>query len=201
MALLAFVGLALALEIAPSPNWLRVFCVAMPAVILVFGFIGSAFNSRTVTYAFWITLLLLGTLHTVSRRSQQTTLASLPAGPVRTTSASAIKLRWMMNHTRPGEAIFQAAWPEIYLPLHLRNPLFIDVLETRDLTRPEYVEAAVRQLQAAPVRYILWTPRLNTPDPLEGEAAYHLVPFRTFLNERYQKVHTFADGDEVWELK
>jgi hypothetical protein len=71
----------------------------------------------------------------------------------------------------------------------------------RNVTRPEYVEAAVRQLQAAPVRYILGTPRLNSPDPLEGEAVYHLVPFRTFVNERYRKVHTFADGDEVWELK
>jgi hypothetical protein len=34
-----------------------------------------------------------------------------------------------MNHTRPGDTVFQAAWPGIYLPLHLRNPLFIDVLE------------------------------------------------------------------------
>jgi hypothetical protein len=201
-ALLAFVALALGLEVAGSPNWLRIFCVAMPAIILFFWFIEATLPPRTaITYLFWIMFMFLGAVHIFSRHHEQASLASLPAGPVMTTRANATKLNWLMHHTTPGDAIFEAAWPGIYLPLRLRNPLFIDVLETRDLTRPEFVAAAVRQLQAAPVRYIIWNSRLGSPNPLEGDAAYHLAPFREFLNSRYRLVQTFADGDEAWERK
>ena len=163
IALLAFVGLALALEVAPSPNWLRVLCVAMPAIILVFGYIEDAYP-RSRTLEFSITILLigtvsLGTLHTVSRRRQQTVVL-LPAGPVMTTSANAAKLRSLMNHTKPGDTIFQSGMAWIYCRCTCIIRCSSMSLETRNLTRPEYVEAAVRQLQAAPVRYI----RLGSED-------------------------------------
>jgi len=200
-ALLALAGLALAFEVTPSPNWLRIFCVAMPAVILSFWLIYQNARTRGVASCLAIAILVFALFQSYARRSHQTSVVSVPAGITKTTRDSAEKLNWLAQHTVPGEAVFQAAWPGIYLPLRLHNPLYIDVLESRNLTRPEFVESAVSQLETKPVRYILWTPRLNAPDPAEGETAYHLAPFREFLFDRYRRIHTFADGDELWEPK
>jgi hypothetical protein len=66
-------------------------------------------------------------------------------------------------------------------------------------TSPEYVELAIRQLETRPVRYVLWPPRLNAPDPFYGPGNYHVGPFRNFLQSHYHIVRTFPDDDEIWE--
>ena len=118
---------------------------------------------------------------------------------VATTSASAEKLNWLRDHTKPGDFFFQAGWPGLYLPLDLHNPVYLDALELGDQTRPEYVELSIRQLSGSRVQYVLWSPRLNSPDPYYGAEQYHLAPFRDYLNNHYHLVSSFSDQDEIWE--
>jgi len=202
VALLTLAGVALALEVAQSLNWLRVYCVSMPGIILLVWFLGTQNKFQLyATRLLWVGVLCLACLQTWSRHHQQNALAQLPAGTVGTTPLNAEKLLWLRDHTMPGESFFQAGWPGVYLPLDLHNPVFLDVLETGDQTRPEYVALTIQQLQSKRVQYILWSPRLDSTDIYQGPATYHLAPFRAFLGDHYQRVWTFPDQDEIWERR
>jgi hypothetical protein len=201
IVLLALVGLALLTEVALSPNWLRIFCVAMPGIILLLWMLG---RTRFYTYAaglLWAAVLCLASLQVWSRHHQASLTIELPAGKVAITPQTYEKLAWLTQHTQPGQDFFQAAWPGLYLPLGLRNPVYLDVLETGDQTRPQYVDLTISQLNAKQVRYILWSPRLDAPDSFNPPEAYHLTPFRQYLHNQYRRVWTFSDQDEIWERK
>jgi hypothetical protein len=59
----------------------------------------------------------------------------------------------------------------------------------------------MRQLDAKGVQYILWSPRLDLPDPEKGVADNHLTVFREYLEKHYRQVHDFPDADQLWERK
>ena len=97
---------------------------------------------------------------------------------------------------KPGSFFFQAAWPGMYVPLGVRNPLFIDAVGTNEQTRPEDVDVAIRQLQEREVRYVLWSKRLDL-----RHSGNSLAPLQTYLLNRYELVRVFASEDELWERK
>jgi hypothetical protein len=167
--LLTFIGLGMCIEVAQSPNWLRVYCVAAPAIILLVAILPASGRFWVqATRLMWLGVIGLALSQTWSRHRHQGTILRLPAGETAVVPASAEKLEWLAQHTRPGEEFFQAAWPGLYLPLQLRNPVFLDTLEWGNQTRPEYVDRSIRQLEAKQVRYILWSPHLNYPGPAPG---------------------------------
>lgn len=195
--LLAFVGAAMYLEVAQSPNWIRLYCVATPGIILLVWLLTNAVTDTLRGYA--TTVLLTGLIciaahQTWSRQVQQTMIEDLPAGRIATAASTGEKLAWLARHTTPGQLLFEARWVDLYLPLALRNPVFTDMLEGGHNSRPEFVDFSLRQLEAKPVQYIIWAPRLESP-------AYPFAKFREFLTERYQRVWTFPDQDEVWQRK
>lgn len=195
--LLAMVGAAMFLEVAPSPNWIRLYCVAVPGIILLMRLLSDAVTGasrRYVMLALWTGLTCLIAHQTWSRHLQHSVSESLPAGRVATAPGAAEKLAWLARHTTPGERFFEARWVDLYLPLALRNPVFTDMLEGGHNSRPEFVELSIGQLQAQPVQYIVWAPRLESP-------AYRFAEFHRFLVSRYQRVWAFPDQDEVWELR
>jgi hypothetical protein len=199
IVLLALVGLVMFLEITPTPSWLRLFCVAMPATILLVWLVIDAAGKYRVyaarlVWLGWIGVIGTACYQTSSRHLRQMIIEDLPGGRVITTPVAAQKLISLARLTRPGQFVFQAWWPGIYLPLAVRNPLFLDNLDTGYPIRPEYVQLAIRQLEAEPVQYILWSPELESP-------AYPFAEFRQFLGERYHPVLTFADQDILWERK
>jgi hypothetical protein len=147
----------------------------------------------------WIAIACLAISQVRSRYREQSVIVDTPAGVVATRTSTADKLLWIGARTRPGELFFQAGWSGLYLPLSLRNPAFFDMLENRDTTPPEYVQLTVRQLDDQNVQYILSSPSLEVPNPIDGPAAYHLAPFIQFLHQRYHRVWTFSDLDQVWE--
>ena len=106
-----------------------------------------------------------------------------------------------MQYTSPGQFFFQAAWPGMYVPLQLRNPVFLDVVGTGDGTRPQYVDQAIQQLETKRVRYVLWSARLGDLDNHERPQVDHLAPLRVYLRKRYERVQVFSDQDEVRERK
>ena len=85
------------------------------------------------------------------------------------------------------------------MPLRLSTPIYAEGFGTTDDTRPEFVRDGIHRLETIQVRYILWTPRLESPgDPTHPET-YHLAPFLDFLRKHYRRVLVFSDRDEIWE--
>jgi hypothetical protein len=197
IVLLTLVGSMMFLEVAQSPNSIRLYCVATPGIILFVRLLAVGLTSparRNAAIVIWTGLILLAAHQTWSRHLQQAMVLDLPAGRVATTPMTGGKLAWLSRHTTPGQFLFEARWVDVYLPLALRNPVFTDMLEGGHKSRDEFVDRSIRQLEAQRVQYIIWSPRLESP-------AYPFAKFREFLADRYQRVLTFPDQDEVWEHK
>jgi hypothetical protein len=197
IVLLTLVGSMMFLEVAQSPNWIRLFCVAVPGIILLVRLLAAGLTGparRYATIMIWTGLICLAAHQTWSRHVQQAMVLDLPAGRVATIPMTGGKLAWLTRHTTPGQFLFEARWVDVYLPLALRNPVFTDMLEGGHKSRDEFVDRSIRQLEARRVQYIIWAPRLESP-------TYPFAKFHEFLADRYQRVVTFPDQDEVWEHK
>jgi Dolichyl-phosphate-mannose-protein mannosyltransferase len=198
--MLTLVGLATGFEVALSPNWLRVYCVAAPGILLLVWVVSRTGRmQRHIACLMWIGLICLAAQQIRARHRDQSTVAQLPAGRVATFKPAAEKLVWVGQHTRPGDFFFQPAWPGVYLPLYLQSPTYAEAFNVTDETRPEYVTRSIDEVEARQVRYILWAPRLNGPRDAAHPESYHLTPFRDYMQKHYRMVWVFPDRDEVWE--
>jgi hypothetical protein len=196
VALLSMVGLSLLVEVAFSMNWLRVFAVSFAGVILLFWNADRAgVTRRYAVVLLWVALACVGVRQTMATYMHAHATIRLRGGNVITTPQASEKLRWLMLHTTPGEFFLQADWPGMYLPLRLRNPLFVDAITPGEETRSEDVASAIQQLERNRVQYILWPPRLESTASSKDTVS----PLRTYLHLNYTQVHTFADGDMIWE--
>lgn len=198
--LLTLAGLATAVEVAQSPNWLRVYCVAAPAIILLVWFADKAgILHRFLMGLMWVVVVCLAIVQIRGRHREQSQIVHIPTGTVASNRISAARLEWVAAHTHPGDFFFQAAWPGLYFPLQLRNPVFAGDFMPNDLTQPDLVADSIRQVDEKQVRYILWEPRLNSPLEPEHPETYHLAPFRDYMSKHYRRVYLFADQQEIWE--
>jgi hypothetical protein len=201
-ALLSVLGSFLLMEVALNPNWLRVYAVSMPGMILLV-WIVSQFRRirRPALLLLCAGISCLAVRQVWMRHHQGYVVAELRGGKAAVSPQAYEELRWITQRTTPGEFLFQAAWPGVYIPLDLRNPLFLDAVGTTEQTRPEYVDLAIRQLEDKNVRHVVWSRRLdNTVSGRPSED--HLAPLRAYLRLRYIHVMTFAaQQDEVWERK
>lgn len=201
--LLTFMGVGTAIEVGASPNWLRVFCVSAPAILIaVWALMQAKRISSFFAYLLGFGIIAAGLVQTiVHHRGDWAVVVRTPAGITATTSLSASKLQWIGEHTRPGDYFFQAPWPGVYLPLGLRDPVYTDGVGPFEETRPEMVTRCVRELEAKRVRYVLWTPALNAPPDAQSPEGYHLTPLRDYVHGNYRLVYRFADNDEIWERR
>jgi hypothetical protein len=196
--LLAIVGLASLIEVALSPNYLRLYSVAMPGIILLTWWAAqSRTRGRILCPA--ICIFVIAALVQQTMRSVRTeyVVLELPAGRAAVNRVGAEKLAWMRDHALPGDWVYQPAFPSVYFPMQVRNPAFLDELTPNFMTtEPDYIDRSIRQLSERPTRYVLWSPRLDVAaDPDQ------LVELRRFLRVRYRMTSVFRDGEEVWELK
>jgi hypothetical protein len=195
ICLLTIVGTALFVEIAQSPSWFRFYCVCLPGVILLVWFVGEF--GKCVVYAtrtLWIGVIALAVYQTWTMHTRYSAIIELPAGRVAMPPSVAEKLSWLAARTKPGQFMLQAGWPGMYLPLALRNPLYVESIGFDGATELGYVTSSISQLEAKRVQYIVWSPRLESPP-------YSLATFHEYLVNRYQFAWKFADQDEVWERK
>ena len=191
--MVAAVGTGMFVETLPSPSWLRIYCVAAPAVILIpYLVLRLGFLATPALRLLSVGVVALAAALTWSRHTSQSVTAQLPGGRVATVALQAEKLGWLAAHTHPGQFVLQAGWLSIYLPLGLRNPLFLDYLESGSYDRLGYLTLSIRQMEARQVQYVLWSPRLDAP-------AYGLSLFRNYLDQHYRRVWRFSDADEIWE--
>jgi hypothetical protein len=197
--LLALTGAALLFEVLFSLSWLRVYAVSMPGLILLLWLVGQARRMRVAAFrVIWIGIFFLGATQGFSAHHREYVIAKLPGGWAAVNPEAYQKLHWVEVHTRPEEFFFQAAWPGVYVPLRLRNPVFADALGLNTATRPEFVEQSIAQLDARVVHYILWSQRLNAPGNHEPPTS-SLAPLRAYMSEHYKRVIVFGDQDEIWE--
>ena len=193
IALLMWVGFALFAEVGQSPNWFRLYCVALPAVVLLIWLVGN--SGRLARYSLpvlWTVVAVLAAHQTWRRHVDLPVIGELPAGRVAMKPLDAEKLTWLAARTKPDQFILQVGWPGVYLPLALRNPLFLEDADTTGGSHLGFEELSIRQLAAKPVQYVLWPSRLDDPEvPLRA--------FYAFLENHYRKVWTFSDRGEVWQ--
>jgi len=187
--------------VANQPNWLRLFAIAMPSMILLAWLISQAGRfSRPLLAAAWIALAFLALQQTWSRQRHDYVIAALPGGRVAIDPKPFTQLSAVWRRTQPGDYFFQAIWPGLYFPLQLRNPLYVDTVWPNEESRPEFIALAVHQLELHPTRYILWSHAIDGAEP-GREAADHLSPLRAYVREHYRAVEEFADGGELLERK
>lgn len=200
-AILAIVGSSLLGEVIVSLNWLRVYTISMAGIILFIWLLRGAVRARRfLLFAVWIGVAGLAVQRVWSAQRQNYVMAELPAGKCVTDAAEYEKFAWVMQHTKPGDFLFEAAWPGVYIPLDLRNPLFLDTANT--MLNSEWAKQAVQQLDAKHVRYVLWDGgRLDYPINPRHPTTAHIVPLRAYLHETYQPVYRFRDGEEAWGRK
>jgi hypothetical protein len=202
VTLLSLIGLSLLLDVAVSINWLRIFAVSLPVMVLTVWAMGRLqIRGRALCALFVtasITLACLAVRQIEAKRALSCVRGELPGGRFATTPKAYEKLRWLAAHTQRGEFFLQAGWPGVYLPLQVRSPLYMPTLTRWDGVLDEDIEPAIQQMQARRVRYVLWT---NTLD--EGCAfnscTDQLSIFRTYLNSSYRRIHSFDDGDVLWQ--
>jgi hypothetical protein len=200
-ALLSLVGTVLLLEVAISPNWLRIYAVSMPGIILLLWYAERGGKPRRYMIGlFYCGIACLALRQIWSRHHQQYVVCELPAGRAAVLPQNCDELLWIAQRTKPGDFFFQAAWPGMYIPLGLRNPLFLDAVGPNQQTRPEDVKLAIDQLDQKSVRYVLWSKRLDTAD-VDPKTENSLGPLKAYLLERYELVKVFSGEDELWERK
>jgi hypothetical protein len=200
LVLLSLFGLTLLLAIITRVNWNRIYAISMPAIILLLWGIDrlGKFRSSALT-ALWIIVAGIALNQVRSKHVPPHQIADLPGGKVALSPQMYEKFSWLTQHTKPGELFLQAQLLNTYLPLDLHNPLFIDGLWRSEITRPEYVQRAIQEVEQDRVTYILWSPRLGSPD--KRSTLDRLAPFRTYLADHYTRVQQFSDADEIWKRR
>lgn len=174
----------------------------MPAIILLLWVIDRlGMYRRYALTALWIIVAGIALNQARSKHVPPHQIANLPGGRVALSPQMYEKCSWLTQHTKPGEPFLQAQLLNTYLPLDLRNPLFIDGLWRGEITRPEYVQQAIQQVEQEQVPYILWSPRLGSPNKGSTPAQDRLAPFRTYLTDHYTRVQEFSDTDEIWKRR
>jgi hypothetical protein len=196
--LLSLAGTLLCAEVARNVNFVRFYAIAFPGIIL-FVWILSPFL-RLPRYVFaliCLAVILVAARQTHANRAGRTITATFPGGRLATSPEVFRKLNAISQRTHPGDHFFQAGWPGLYLPLQLRDPLFLSTVSYLEAARPEDIDDTVRQLETIPVPLVLWTSALDLHCPHDQRCEDYLTPLRDYLARSYTPVQTFADGDTL----
>lgn len=198
ITLLSLVGLFLFLEVGVSVNWLRLFAVSFPGVLLAVWMVGELQSFRRVVVLTASIVLGYVAIHQVTARQRALSLlGEAPGGRFATSLQVYEKINWLAQHTREGELFFQTGWPGVYFPLRVRNPIYFPTVTRPDGVRDQDVAAIIQQMKANRIPYLLWTHNLD-----EGcefvRCNDYLFPLRAYLVSSYARVRTFDDGDALW---
>jgi hypothetical protein len=204
LVLISLVGLSLFLEMITRVNRIRLYSISMPALILLIWALARVGRLRGyLTTTGWAIVACLAILQTRSAYRQNSQIADLPSGKTALTAERYEQFSWLIQHTKPGDYFFQSTWPNVYFPLGLRSPVFVDGLGTTEVTRPEWVTLTVQQLEEKQVKYILCSRWLYVEFDPTRPWEDHLEPFREYLRSHYTRVHVFSDPDrdEIWQRR
>jgi hypothetical protein len=195
-----FVGVALLVEVAVGLSWLRIFVVSMPAIVLLVWAIDRAPRwRRPMIVMAWSGIACLAIVLVRSTHRHHALVVDFPAGRAATDALNRDKLLWFAERVPAGGAIFAADRPNVYLPLAVHNPLFLDAAVPTRQTRLEPVERAIAQIETTKLRYVLWSPALEDIESDPEMAG--MLTLRAYVHEHYLPVRAFSDGDEAFERR
>lgn len=202
LALLALTGLFLLLEIAPHVNMLRVYIISAPAFLLLGWALSRAHGlPRLFLPLLWTVIACVALWQTASRHRSQRLVLSLPAGRAAMSPESYATLQWLMERTKPGEFLFQARWPGVYLPLGLRNPSWLETIAPIDGPGPQDAWRVPQELEDRRVRFVLWSPLLDIPRTQNASEYGYLPRMYSYLLACYAPVHTLGNGAVAWQRR
>src|SRR5262249_36961198 len=162
------------LELVFSLNWLRVYAVSMAGIILFVWLLDQVDRRRYCVSVVWFAVLSMAVQRVWTVQTSSNMIAELPAGTCSVQPAVSVKLTWLVQRTKPGDFLFEAGWPGVYIPLELRNPVFLDTAST--MLNPQWAQWVVQGLEARQVRYVLWADRLNYPPDPRHPVTTHIAP-------------------------
>jgi len=199
VTLLSLIGLTLFLDAAVSINWLRVFAVSLPGIVLTVWAVGRLQIRRRALFVTASIALACVAVHQVQvKRALSCVRGELPGGRFATTPKAYEKLRWLATQTQRGEFFLQTGWPGVYVPLQVRSPLYMPTLTRWDGVLDEDIQPAIQQMKARRVRYVLWTSTLDEGCAFNS-CTDQLSMFRTYLTSSYRRIRGFDDGDVLWQ--
>jgi hypothetical protein len=193
--LFSLLGLALFLEVLPAPNWVRLFPISMPAIILAIQLAAGEEKFRLfIRRSLWAGTAIVALLGAISAQSRSRHILTLPIGRATVYGDdTSFKLEELASRTKPGDYFFQAAWLDLYFPLQLRNPSYFEALSPS--ATPAQVEDVIKALEEHQVTYVLWSARLDA----DSTGSDVLQPMRTYLKEHYRVVERFIPAEDLWE--
>ena len=200
LLLLSLPGFFLMLEMLMKPNWSRIYIASLPAFVLFVCLLANLPKRRYAAGLMWIGLSCSALSQTLSLHRQARQMIQFPAGqavPLYTRYNE--ELSWLAEHTKPGDLFLEATWLNVYLPLKLYSPVFVDGLWPDARTPPEYVALTLLQTDRSQVKYIMWQPEFTGPVDGPPDQTDTLQPFRLYVTQHYKRVQVFSNGDEIWE--
>jgi hypothetical protein len=190
--LTALVGAFLLVEVAINLNLIRLVSVSLPGAMLAGWVVGRLDRFRNaVVHLLWLAAVVIAQQH-VGALHRHSVEVDLPGGRAAASSQDAEVLRWLAQHTKPGDFLFAADWPLFYLPLQLRNPAFLDVVWPDESTSTGEVERCISELDRRHVSYVL----LNWDNM--GANARGAARLRAYLHDQYALAQAFSDGEQAW---
>jgi hypothetical protein len=200
--LVAIVGLALFLSVAPAPDDVRMAGISLPALILLGWLMDS---SRKLVRAFLsvvaVGLALVAFHAVVAKGPTPAGILTTPEGELAFSDRGAFEVyAWVQQHTQPSEYFYSPESPDEYFYLNLRNPTPLTFITNNGFTTTEQVAEVIRGLQQHRVRYILWDPQgLDVLPAWENPSDDHLGPLRDYIHSSYMRTKVFDGSTEVWE--
>ncbi|WP_433963940.1 hypothetical protein [Tunturiibacter gelidiferens] len=202
--LLATVGFLLMAEVVTRPTWIRLYAVFLPSLMVLFAMLALPLRTRPrLNRLLMLVLLSAATLsafrQTSINRAMYSSITSLPAGEIALPQLDTEELRFLAQHTHPGDMFFQAFAVYLYLPLALHSPVYMDYLRQSSVTRPEFLANAVRALETNHVRYVALRPASDIT--FSHAESHHLDPLYSWVEAHYTFVQRFPNNEELWELR
>jgi len=195
LMLINITGLCLFLTIASAPAWNRLYTVSLPALIMLVWVLNSPFKlEQALLRILWAAVLVLAVTRPIVTQARWKAVLDLPTGRTAFFEPGVYQeTKWVLERTHPSDYFFGNQL--LCFDLRLRNPSRVLYITPYAFTRPEEVLNVVQGLEAHQVRFVSWYPGLD--DPLvEGN---HLAPLRSYLENHYHVVETFAGGHRMWE--
>jgi hypothetical protein len=197
LVLVGLVGVALLAMVATNLSWVRLFYVSMPAiVVLVWSIDRPSTATRIGRFVAWCTIGGLAVFFVRSSQRHHHLVFELPAGVAAIEGTEQGKLDWLARHTAPGDALFAADRPDLYLLFRTHSPAFLDAVVPTKQTSMELASRVISDLETSRVEYVLWTPELEAARIETGLAP--VAAIGTYLHAHYHRVARFGDGDEAW---
>jgi hypothetical protein len=198
LLLIALIGMAMFLAVAPALSIKRISTVSPPAMILLAWLLSrSGKRSAVAAGALAAASLAVAVAMVVRTQARSWRYLDLPAGRVAIADPAVYdEYRWTAEHTRPGQMYF--GMPTMYLPFRLQNPAPVQAPAPSEYSRPEQIAAVIKALERNRVPLLILRPSMYIPHLL-GYPSDHLQPFQDYLYRNYHQKKVFLTDDEVWE--